>query len=260
LDFWTSWAHDDVVQWVLIAAIGALVGFLGGLFGKGGSAIATPLLDLGGVAPISAVASPLPATIPGTLAAAAAYWRERLVDWEIVRWSVPIGVPATMAGAYATRWIGGMPLVVATEVIVAVLGARFLLHPSDPDEHLAVEPPARRARMVAVALTVGTVSGLLANSGGFLLAPLYIVVLRVPIKVAFASSLVVAAALAVPGTIVHALLGHIDWGVVAVFGATSIPLSYVGGRVAVRTHAPKLERLYGAGLLLIGLVTLAVTA
>jgi hypothetical protein len=28
----------------------------------------------------------------------------------------------------------------------------------------------------------------------------------------------------------------------------------------VRTHAPKLERLYGAGLLAIGLVTLAVTA
>jgi hypothetical protein len=103
-------------------------------------------------------------------------------------------------------------------------------------------------------------SGLLANSGGFLLAPLYIVVLRIPIKAAFASSLVVAAALAVPGTIVHALLGHIDWNVVAVFAVTAIPLSYVGGRVAVRTHAPKLERLYGAGLLIIGLVTLAVTA
>jgi hypothetical protein len=28
----------------------------------------------------------------------------------------------------------------------------------------------------------------------------------------------------------------------------------------VRTHAPKLERLYGVGLLVIGLATLAVTA
>ncbi len=248
------------MQLVLIAAIGALVGFLGGLFGKGGSAIATPLLDVSGIAPISAVASPLPATIPGTLAAAYAYWRERLVDWEIVRWSIPIGVPATIVGAYATRWIGGTSLVVASEVIVAALGARFLLNPSDPHEHLVEPPPARRTRMVLVALTVGLLSGLLANSGGFLLAPLYIVVLRVPIKTAFACSLVVAAALAVPGTIVHALLGHIDWGVVAVFGVTSIPLSYVGGRVAIRTHAPKLERLYGAGLLAIGLVTLAVTA
>jgi uncharacterized membrane protein YfcA len=248
------------VEWVLIAVVGAVVGFLGGLFGKGGSAIATPLLDVSGVAPISAVASPLPATIPGTLAAAYAYWRERLVDWEIVRWSVPIGVPATIAGAYATRWIGGTPLVIVTEVVVAVLGARFLLHPTDPHEHLALPPAAPRTRMVLVALGVGVLSGLLANSGGFLLAPLYIVVLRRPIKVAFASSLVVAAALAVPGTVVHALLGHIQWDVVVAFAITSIPLSYVGGRVAVHTHAPKLERLYGAGLLAIGLVTLAVTA
>ena len=108
---------------VLIAAIGALVGFLGGLFGKGGSAIATPLLSVAGIAPIAAVASPLPATIPGTLAAAYAYWQDRLVDWEVVRWSVPVGIPATIAGAYATRWIGGTALVVATEVIVAGLGA-----------------------------------------------------------------------------------------------------------------------------------------
>ena len=244
---------------VLLAAIGAVAGFLGGLFGKGGSAIATPLLGVAGIPPIAAVASPLPATIPGTLVAAYAYWQDRLVDWEVVRWSVPVGVPATIAGAYATRWIGGTPLLLATEVIVAALGARFLLFPSDPHE-VVIPPPAPRARMCAVALTVGLLSGLLANSGGFLLAPLYIVVLRIPIKAAFASSLVVAAALAVPGTIVHALLGHIDWGVVAVFAVTAIPLSYVGGRVAVRTHAPKLERLYGAGLLGIGLVTLAVTA
>ncbi|HEY3672835.1 MAG TPA: sulfite exporter TauE/SafE family protein [Acidimicrobiia bacterium] len=253
-------ADDGLVQLVWIAVVGALVGFLGGLFGKGGSAIATPLLDVGGVTPISAVASPLPATIPGTLAAAYAYWQARLVDWEVVRWSVGFGVPATVAGAYATRWIGGTALVVTSEVIVTALGARFLLNPSDPHEHLAVPPRAPRTRMVAVALTVGLLSGLLANSGGFLLAPLYIVVLRKSIKVAFACSLVVSAVLAVPGTIVHALLGHIDWGVVAVFGVTSIPLSHLGGRVAVRTHAPKLERLYGAGLLAIGLVTLALTA
>ena len=61
-----------------------------------------------------------------------------------------------------------------------------------------------------------------------------------------------AAVLAVPGTIVHAALGHIDWTVVAVFGATSIPLSYTGARLALRTQAVHLERAYGAGLALLG--------
>jgi uncharacterized protein len=243
---------------VAVALIGAFVGFLGGLYGKGGSAIATPLLALVGIPPIIALASPLPATVPSTLAASYAYWRERLIDWEVFRWCLVVGIPATAMGAYATRWIGGAMLVTATEVVVTALGLRFLLRPGDPDE-IAVEPPAYRARMIAVAAGVGVLSGLLANGGGFLLAPLFVVVLRLSIKQSFASSLAVAAVLAIPGTIVHAALGHIDWQLVAVFGATSIPLSYVGARVAMRTHPVHLERAYGAGLFLLG-ATLLLTS
>lgn len=234
-----------------VALIGAFVGFLGGVFGKGGSAIATPLLALVGIPPIMAVASPLPATVPSALVASYAYWRQRLVDWEVFRWCLLVGIPATAVGAYATRWIGGDALVTVTELVVTGLGVRFLLRPGDPHE-VAVEPPAYRARMVLVAATVGIVSGLLANSGGFLLAPLFVVVLRLSLKQSFATSLAVAAVLAIPGTIVHALLGHIDWTVVLVFGTTSIPLSYVGARTALRSNPVHLERAYGAGLALLG--------
>ena len=99
---------------------------------------------------------------------------------------------------------------------------------------------------------VGLASGLLANSGGFLLAPMYLAVLRMPVKTAFACSLAVAAVLAIPGTIVHAALGHIDWAVVVVFGTASTPLSYLGARVAIRTNPGRLERIYGATLALLG--------
>jgi uncharacterized membrane protein YfcA len=58
---------SGVVQWAGIVLIGATVGFLGGMFGKGGSAIATPLLAAIGLPAFVAVAAPLPATIPGTL-------------------------------------------------------------------------------------------------------------------------------------------------------------------------------------------------
>jgi len=77
---------------VAIIGIGAVVGFLGGLFGKGGSAIATPLLAAVGVPPIVAVASPLPAIVPGTMVAASAYWRDRLFDRRVIVWSIAVGV------------------------------------------------------------------------------------------------------------------------------------------------------------------------
>jgi uncharacterized protein len=240
-----------------VLAIGAAVGFLGGLFGKGGSAIATPLLALVGIPAYVAVASPLPATIPATLVAARTYWRANHVDWRLVRWTVAVAVPATVVGALATRWVSGNALVVATEFILAALGLRFLVRPGPPHEVVS-EAAWMRTRMVAVAAVVGITAGLLANSGGFLFAPLFVVVLHHGIKDAFGSSLSIGAALAIPGTLMHAALGHIDWTVVAVFGAASIPLSYVGARVALRTHSVELERLYGAAITTLGVGLLVV--
>ena len=224
------------MQWIGVILIGALVGFLGGLFGKGGSAIATPLLAAIGIPPIVAVASPLPATIPSTLVAYARYRRAGVTDPEVVRWSIIVGAPATIVGAVATRWIDGEVLITVTELVVAAIGVNVLLRPEPTEVVRDVEH--RRARLVAVAVIVGLLGGLLANAGGFLLVPLYLVVLKLPIKT---------------GTAVHALLGHVDWAVTAVFATASIPLSSLGARTALRMGSARLERIYGGGLLVLGL-------
>jgi uncharacterized membrane protein YfcA len=244
------------VTFLLVLAIGAGVGFLGGVFGKGGSAVATPLLAAIGIPPIIAIAAPLPATVPGTAVASLAYWRSRLVDRDVVLWSLAVGIPATVLGAVASRWIDGHALIVATELMVVAIGARTLV--AGGRVATPRDPTSSRVRLIAVAGLTGLASGLLANSGGFLLAPLYITVLRLPIKQAFACSLVVSAILAIPGTVVHAALGHIDWHVVGLFGVASIPASYLGARVAIRADATWLERIYGAVLIGLGLTLLAV--
>ncbi|MEO9224216.1 MAG: sulfite exporter TauE/SafE family protein [Acidimicrobiales bacterium] len=243
-------------HWAAIFLVGAGVGFLGGLFGKGGSAVATPLLAAVGVPPIVAVAAPLPATIPGTFAALRPYWRVGMVDRSVVAWSIAIGFPATILGAIATRWIGGGVLVTVTDVVVAGLGLRFLFGPESPE--VVREVGHHRTRMIAVAAVVGVCAGLLANSGGFLLAPLYVAVLGLPMKPAFGTSLAVSCVLAVPGTVVHAALGHIDWAIVGVFAVASVPLSSLGARVALRTNAGRLERVYGAVLAVLGITFLIV--
>lgn len=244
------------ISWLGVALVGLAVGFLAGLFGKGGSAVATPLLHALGVPAIVAVAAPLPATIPSTLAATAVYWRERLVDRPTFLWSIGVGIPATVAGALATHWVSGVVLVRITDLVIAGLGVRFLFGRSAP-ERPSVPPSHQRFRLAAVALMVGLAGGLLANSGGFLLAPLYLTVLRIPLKSAFATSLAVASVLAVPGTVVHWALGHIDWSLVGVFALTSVPCSYAGARLALVTRSDVLERIYGAGLAILGVALLA---
>jgi uncharacterized protein len=243
--------------------VGVIVGFLGGLFGKGGSAIATPLLSLIGFPGFVAVAAPLPATVPGTLIASAEYWQSRLLDWQIFWWSVAVGVPATVAGSYLTKFTGARPLLIVTGVLVLGFGLSFLLAPQEkgadktPEEIAAApRPPWWRARLVLVAAAVGLVSGLLANSGGFLLAPSYARFLRQPIKKSFACSLAVSAVLAVPGTVVHAWLGHIAWGVTGLIALGSVPCAYLGARLAIHTKGSKLELWYGLALTALGAIFL----
>lgn len=284
---------------LVVLAVGAATGFLGGLFGKGGSALATPVLAALGIPAIIAVASPLPATVPGTLLAARQYARRGHIDRRVLGWSVAIGLPATLAGAWATRWIAADALVVATDLLVIGLGASILVRARRPGgaadgdvvdltaadggggtgvagvvgstvgeveaagrsvEVLAPAPdrpvPPATGPIVAVALAVGLGAGLLANSGGFLLAPLFLVALKLPVRPALGTSLAVSAALAVPGTVAHAALGHIDWALVLVFGAASVPLSAVGARTALRVDPERLEVVFGAVLVVLATVLL----
>jgi uncharacterized membrane protein YfcA len=245
------------VTWQYVGAFltGAVIGFLGGLFGKGGSAVATPLLSLLGFPGFVAVASPLPATVPSTVIASAEYSRSRLLDWEIVWWSVGIGTPAVIAGSFLSHLVGAKPLLAVTGVLVLWFGLSFLLFPKDRslakealDNPEGLRPSYWRLRLISVATAVGLLSGLLANAGGFLLVPSYTEFLKQPMKKAFACSLAVSSVLA----IVHAYLGHISWAVTGMVALGSVPFSYVGARLAIRTRAVKLDRWYGLALTALG--------
>ncbi len=238
--------------------IGAGVGFCSGAFGKGGAAISTPLLHAIGVPALVAVASPLPATIPSTLLASHGYAKAGHIDRRVLRIGIWIGVPATIIGAVCTRWIGGGTLILATDLLVLGLGLRVLLGAAHADDAVEVATPAA-VRVVLVAGAVGIVSGLLGNSGGFLLAPLFVSALGMPVHRAIGTSLALAAVLAVPGTIVHAALGHIDWSITIVFGLASVPFARMGASVGLKMRARSLTLAFGAGLttLASGLLLLA---
>jgi uncharacterized membrane protein YfcA len=217
-------------------------------------------LSLIGYPGFIAVASPLPATIPGTLIASGEYWESHLLDWQIVWWSIAAGIPATVLGSLLTKFSGARPLLIVTGILVLGFGLSFLFLPrekksdgSSPPQNVAENHPSYwHVRLVLIATGVGIISGLLANAGGFLLAPAYSRFLKQPIKKSFACSLAVSAVLALPGTVVHAYLGHISWTVAGLVALGSAPFSYLGARVAIRTKASRLERLYGLILTTLG--------
>jgi uncharacterized membrane protein YfcA len=250
----------DTHQLLIAVAVGAVVGLASGAFGKGGSALATPLLAAFGIPPIIAVASPLPATIPATAIAGRAYARAGMFDWRVIRIGIVVGLPLTAAGALLTRWVPGEPLVLGSELLVLALAVRMLVRPqSAMVSDTEPMPEAPRTRVVATVAAVAFVSGLLANSGGFLLAPLFVAVLQMPLKRALGTSLGISLALAIPGTIVHAALGHIHWPLTLAFGVASVPFARLGAHLSMRANARGLARTYGIALALAATFALVAT-
>ena len=142
-------------------------------------------------------------------------------------------------------------------MVLIALGVRLAMRRHTPNAPAAGDIAAiATSRIVLVAVVVGLASGFLANSGGFLLAPLYLAVLHRPIKAALATSLASASMLAIPGAVVHTALGHVDWRIVGVLAVTSVPLSFLGARVGLRTDAQRLDRGYGLALATLGTVFL----
>jgi Sulfite exporter TauE/SafE len=108
-------------------ALGFAIGILSGLFGVGGSSIATPLLRVTLNTPsLIALASPLPGTFPTAVAGLAGYRKEGLVNRRAVVWSVVGGLPAVVVGALLTRWIPGHWLMILVAVAVAGVGVEML--------------------------------------------------------------------------------------------------------------------------------------
>ena len=91
---------------------------------------------------------------------------------------------------------------------------------------------------------------MLANGGGFLLVPAYLLIFG--LRQAVGTSLVVIAVLAAPTLAVHWALGHISWPVAGEFAAGLLPGGVAGSQLAHRVQGPVLRKAFGWFLVAFG--------
>jgi len=253
------------MTWFLLSVAGAGVGLMFGAFGAGGSAFATPVLVLLGVPAPIAIASPLPAMLPASLAGARQYVRAGHLDRRIAKLAVLAGLPAVVAGAAFSRLVGGSSLVVLSGLMLFVVGVRMAWPSASLDsvDALAVSGEREaRGDLLVVGLVAGAgfLTGLLANGGGFLLVPIFVLVLGLTAVQAAGTSMVAVAALIVPTLLAHIWLGHVDWAVAAAFAAGVIPASIVGARIGQRLPEVFARRAFGVVLVTFSVCFLALRA
>lgn len=95
------------------------------------------------------------------------------------------------------------------------------------------DSPSPTTRLILIGALTGLYSGFLGLGGGFVLIPMLTRWLAYDIKRAIATSLLAITILAVPGTITHALLGHVDWRIAAVLAVGVVPGAILGARLTL---------------------------
>ena len=239
--------------------IGFVTGLFSGFFGIGGGLISTPLIrTFLGVSPLVAVGTPLPAIVPSAITAGFLYWRRNHVDYHALKWCALSGFFAMLVGAYVTRYLSGQYLLIATAVLIFYSGARFFVPegrskravPAPEKSEAAVGAIANQpAKYVATGLSAGFIGGLLGLGGGFLMIPLFVHWLKMPIRRALGTSLLVVSLISIPGSVVHFFLGHINVPLVVLLIAGIFPGAYLGARLAFLIKEDWLKK--GFGVLLI---------
>jgi uncharacterized protein len=238
---------------VLTVLVGLAAGVLSGLFGVGGGIVMTPGLSaLRGLPPIVAVATPLPVILPTAAVGAFTYHRAGEVDMRAAAWISITGAAASAVGALLTEAVNARLLLVVTAGLLAWQSIQILRGRSRPAG--VDERPLHAWTLALVGVVAGLLSGLLGIGGGTIIVPALAGLLGVPLKRALGTSLVAVVVLVIPGTIVHTVLGNIDWAAVLFLMIGSLPGARLGATFALGTKERTLRLMVGSFLALVAIV------
>lgn len=249
---------------------GTATGIALGLFGSGGSIIATPaLLYLLDVAPKSAIAMSLGIVAVTATIAALDNWRRGNVDVSVAAVFGLFGVAGTYAGA---RLGVVTPVAIQLTVFALVMVAaawRMLkpvrlavpasgntsLHPQGSGNAAALPCTGLfspcMAHMALHGIGVGVLTGFVGVGGGFLIVPALVLLSRIPMKIAVGTSLAIVAAKSYAGFAGYMGAVPIDWALMGGFTAVTVVASFVGTRIAHRFSQDALKRGFAVFLLFV---------
>ena len=239
-----------------LAAVGVwcfIVAFAGGLLGLVLGNIRLPLFLAVGSSPAAAAGANIAVSGLAAAAGSAAHIRAGRVDWRLVAWMTPPSVAGALAGGYASTRLPAEALRTVIGAALLLFGIGLLRPRRAPPPAPAAEPDIRAAIFAGAA--IGVIGGLIGLILGTLRVPALLRWVRQEPARVVGTNLVVGVAVGAAGLVGHAS-GGIDWSLLAVGGATSVPGALLGSRYTGRLTAAALLRAIGVILVVSGTITI----
>ena len=237
---------------ILGLGLALVVGLAMGLLGAGGSILSVPIfVYVLGFEAKQAIAMSLAVVGATSLVGAVRHGRLGNVNLRIALTFGPIAMLGTYVGARLSVLFSGTAQLALFGALMLV-ASFFMLrnHYPAPTKHRL--PTVALALVVLGALGVGMLTGLAGVGGGFLMVPVFILLLRLQVKQAVGTSLLVIALNAFAGF--GSYLTHVDvaWGLIGGFAAIAIAGIWIGTHLLQFVSPHAIKRVFGIFLLVMG--------
>jgi hypothetical protein len=245
------------VHGLVLAGVGLwcfLVALAGGLVGLVLGNIRLPVMLFVATSPAAAGGANIAVSGIAAAAASATHIRAGRVDWRLVAWMLPPSVLGAIVGGLAAASIpaDALRIVIGAALLafgIDLLRPRAALVPRHPGSGLDV-----RAAVLS-GLVIGVLGGLIGLILGSLRMPALIRWVGEEPARAIGTNLVVGIAVGAAGLVGH-LPGGIDWTLLEIGAAGSVPGALIGSRLTGRLSAPTLLHAVGGILLVAGVAAI----
>lgn len=270
---------EVLVHFVAPALVGVLIGIASGLLGIGGGTVMVPIFRLAfGMSATMSTATSLFAIIPTSISGAISHVKGKTC--------IPaLGIAAGLGGAcmspigvwlaqLSPDWLvmlaaaliigysainmfkkafkipqAGQPATgvdAAAAASLTSLGDAAAAAPTADDSSLSRKQLLQGA---AIGLVAGLASGYVGVGGGFIMVPLMLSIIGIPMRKASGTSLIAVMILAIPGVIEQGIIGNINYlaGIAIVIG--TIPGAVIGARLVTKVPERMLRLLFGCFLI-----------
>ncbi len=224
---------------------GFIVGLLIGLTGMGGGLVMTPLMIfVFGINPTLAVATDLVYASITKLFGAWQHWRQRTIDWTIVKLLTIGSVPGALFGVFTLLLLQQQFASIVEGIIGKLLGLTYLLiaclmiyqiRRNPFVSNLSVDkitPPGRK--LILIGIVAGYIVGLTSVGSGTLFMALLIMIY--PMVGARIVGTDIAQAVIVTGVagLIHFVAGNVDLKMVGLLLIGSIPGILIGSKLTMK--------------------------
>ncbi len=274
----------NAVNLFLLLGMGGLVGLLSGLFGVGGGFLMTPLLIMMGIQPTIAAASDSNQIVAASASGTYAHAKAGSVDFKMGILLLVGGVTGGSLGVLlikVLRELGQADLFINATYVVMLGGiGGYMLYDSIGELRgktraaVAQVRPSAYARMIQslpfrteftrskvthsalmpllLGLLVGVLSAIMGVGGGFIMVPVMIYLLRMPMHVVVGTSLFQILFTCANVTVLQAMVNHtVDFVLALILLVGSVLGAQVGARINKYLKAEQLKILMAIIVLLV---------